>query len=91
MRDVQIAQPIKYPALAINIDRVKAAQLGVDMSDISRSLIAATSSSRYAEKNTWIDEKANLPYAVQVQVPLYQMNSIDEVKGISAKNSLRLC
>lgn len=90
MRDVQIAQPIKYPALNINIDRVKASQLGVDMSDISRSLIAATSSSRYTEKNTWIDEKANLPYAVQVQVPLYQMNSLDDIKGIPVlKNSVR--
>ncbi len=28
-------------SLAINIDRAKAAQLGVDMSDISRSLIAS--------------------------------------------------
>ncbi|MGN6493830.1 MAG: efflux RND transporter permease subunit, partial [Agriterribacter sp.] len=90
MRDVQIAQPIKYPALNINIDRVKASQLGVDMSDISRSLIAATSSSRYTEKNTWIDEKANLPYAVQVQVPLYQMNSLDDIKSIPVlKNSVR--
>ncbi|MBX2926014.1 MAG: efflux RND transporter permease subunit [Chitinophagaceae bacterium] len=90
MRDIQIAQPIKYPALNINIDRVKAAQLGVDMSDISRSLIAATSSSRYTEKNTWIDEKSNLPYAVQVQVPLYQMNSLDDIKGIPVlKNSVR--
>ncbi|MBX3256596.1 MAG: efflux RND transporter permease subunit [Chitinophagaceae bacterium] len=90
MRDIQIAQPVRYPALNINIDRVKASQLGVDMSDISRSLVASTSSSRYTEKNTWIDEKTNLPYAVQVQVPLYEMNSIDDLKGIPVlKNSVR--
>lgn len=90
MRDVQIAQPIKYPALNIDIDRTKAAQVGVDMSEISRSLIAATSSSRYTEKNTWIDEKSNLPYAVQVQVPLNQMNTIKDMEGIPIqKNSVR--
>ena len=82
MRDVQIAQPIYYPSLNINIDRVRAAQLGVDMNDISRSLIAATSSSRYTEKNMWIDEKANLPYNVQVQVPLNQMNSIKNIEEV---------
>ncbi|MCW3091510.1 MAG: acriflavin resistance protein [Ferruginibacter sp.] len=82
MRDVQIAQPIHYPALNINIDRVRAAQLGVDMNDISRSLISATSSSRYTEKSIWIDEKANLPYNVQVQVPLNQMNSIKNMEEI---------
>ncbi len=75
MRDVQIAQSTKYPALNINIDRIKAAQLGIDMNDISRSLIPATSSSRYTEKNVWLDEKLGLPYNVQVQVPLNEMTS----------------
>ena len=82
MRDVQLSQPTKYPALRIEIDRVKAAQLGVDMSDISRSLIAATSSSRYTEKNNWIDEKAGLSYAVQVQVPLNEMRTEEDIREI---------
>ncbi|MFP9117369.1 efflux RND transporter permease subunit [Flavobacterium sp. RNTU_13] len=89
-RDVQLAQPIHYPALNIEIDRVRAAQLGVDMSDVSRSLIASTSSSRYTEKNTWIDEKAGLSYNVQVQVPLDKMNTEDDIKNIPLlKNSVR--
>jgi multidrug efflux pump subunit AcrB len=89
-RDVQIAQSIHYPALTINIDRTRAAQLGVDMNDISRSLIAATSSSRYTEKNTWIDEKAGLSYNVQVQVPLDKMMTKNDIAEIPLlKNSLR--
>ncbi|QEE50799.1 efflux RND transporter permease subunit [Flavobacterium alkalisoli] len=89
-RDVQIAQSIHYPALDINIDRVKAAQLGVDMTDISRSLIASTSSSRYTEKNTWIDEKAGLAYSVQVQVPLDKMNTKQDISEIPVlRNSAR--
>ena len=89
-RDVQIAQPLSYPALNIEIDRTRAAQLGIDMNDISRSLIAATSSSRYTEKNIWVDEKAGLPYAVQVQVPLNQMQSQEEIKAIPLlRNSAR--
>jgi multidrug efflux pump subunit AcrB len=82
MRDVQIAQSLKYPALNINIDRVKAAQVGVDMSEISRSLIAATSSSRYTEKNIWIDESIGLSYNVQVQVPLNEMSSQSQMEEI---------
>lgn len=90
LRDVQIAQPVDYPALNIDIDRTRAAQLGIDMSDISRSLIAATSSSRYTEKNTWVDERQNLSYLVQVQVPLNQIQSEDEIKGIPLlRNSQR--
>ncbi|MBB6270389.1 multidrug efflux pump subunit AcrB [Pedobacter cryoconitis] len=90
MRDVQIAQPIKYPSLNINIDRVRAAQLGVDLADISKSLVASTSSSRYTDKNNWVDEKIGLSYGVQVQVPLNQMNSKDDLGEIPLlKNNSR--
>lgn len=83
MRDVQISQSIKYPSLNINIDRVRAAQVGVDLSDISRSLVASTSSSRYTDKNTWIDERVGLAYSVQVQVPFNQMKSKEDLSEIA--------
>lgn len=90
LRDVQIAQPVNYPSLNIDIDRVRAAQLGVDMSDISRSLVASTSSSRYTEKNNWIDEKSGMSYSVQVQVPLEKMRTEADIMAIPIlKNQTR--
>lgn len=90
LRDVQIAQPIRYPSLNIDIDRTRAAQLGVDMSDISRSLVASTSSSRYTEKNVWVDERIGLTYSVQVQVPLNEMQSKNNIAEIPLlKNQIR--
>ncbi|MBL0912399.1 MAG: efflux RND transporter permease subunit [Bacteroidia bacterium] len=90
LRDVQIAQPIRYPALNIDIDRTRAAQLGVDMSDVSRSLIASTSSSRYTEKNVWVDERVGLSYNVQVQVPLNEMRSENNIGEIPLlRNQIR--
>ncbi|MCR8560726.1 efflux RND transporter permease subunit [Mucilaginibacter sp. BJC16-A38] len=82
LRDVQIAQSYKYPTIDININRVRAAELGVSINDISRTLTASTSSSRFTEKNNWIDEKPNLSYLVQVQIPEYQMSSIDDIRQI---------
>lgn len=87
LRDVQIAQSIKYPALNITIDRTKAAQLGVDMNQISRSLIASTSSSRYTEKNVWVDQKVGLSYSVQVQVPTNKMSNQLEMGEIPVVNN----
>jgi multidrug efflux pump subunit AcrB len=81
-RDVQISEPLVYPALNIDIDRTRAAQLGVDMNDISKSLIAATSSSRYTDKNIWVDERGGFAYSVQVQVPLNQMKSEEDINSI---------
>ena len=79
LRDVQIRQSIKYPAINVDIDRIKAAQLGVTPDEISRSLTASTSSSRFTEKNSWIDSKQNLSYFVQVQVPENKMTSINDI------------
>lgn len=86
-RDVQIAQSIEYPTLDINIDRTRASQLGVDLSQISRSLIASTSSSRYTEKNIWVDEKAGLSYNVQVQVPMDKMASESQIGEVPLVNN----
>jgi len=82
LRDVQIGQSFRYPSINIDIDRVRAAQLGVSVNDISRSLVASTSSSRFTEKNVWLDQKTGLSYSVQVEVPEYQMSSLNDIKEI---------
>ena len=90
LRDVQIGQSTKYPSININIDRIKAAQLGVDVSDISRSLTTSTSSSRYTEKNVWVDQKAGLSYGVQVEIPENKMKSVNDINEIPVlKNQSR--
>ncbi|MGX5818657.1 efflux RND transporter permease subunit [Chitinophaga lutea] len=90
LRDVQLQQSTKYPAIRIEVDRVRAAQVGVDMTDVSRSLIASTSSSRLTEKNVWVDEKAGLSYSVQVVIPENKMNNLHEIGEIPlVKNASR--
>ncbi|AEV97162.1 acriflavin resistance protein [Niastella koreensis] len=87
MRDVQLGQSTKYPSINVNIDRTRAAQLGVDINDVSRSLIASTSSSRYTEKNIWVDEKSNLAYSVMVYVPENKMTSVSNIGEIPILNN----
>ncbi|PSK91436.1 efflux RND transporter permease subunit [Taibaiella chishuiensis] len=90
LRDIQLGQSTKYPSLNIEVDRIRAAQLGVDMTDVSRSLIASTSSSRYTDKNIWVDEKSGYSYSVQVQVPENKMTSINDIGEIPLlKNASR--
>ncbi len=82
LRDVEIDQPLKFPAIAITLDRLKVSQLGLNIKDISRSVTASTSSSRFTEKNLWLDDKNAYTYSVQVQIPEYVMNTMDELKEI---------
>ena len=46
LRDVQFGQSLDYPTVDVNVDREKAGLIGVRMSDVSRSLVIATSSRR---------------------------------------------
>jgi multidrug efflux pump subunit AcrB len=82
LRDVQIAQPLKYPVINIALDRFKTAQMGLDVYQVARSVTDATSSSRFTEKNQWLDENAAYTYQVQVQVPEYIMNEVNDLKEI---------
>lgn len=82
LRDVQIVQPLKIPVIDITLDRQKVSQFGLNVSDIARSVTASTSSSRFTEKNQWLDEDKQYTYQVQVQIPEYTMNTMAELKGI---------
>jgi multidrug efflux pump subunit AcrB len=86
LRDVRINQPLNYPSSTINIDREKAAQFSLTANEISKSLVAATSSSRFTAKNLWLDTKKGFAYQVQVQVPEYQMKSRQDIENIPLKH-----
>ena len=82
LRDVQINQPLDYPVIGITLDRLKVSQLGLNISDIARSVTESTSSSRFTLKNLWLDQNNSYTYQVQAEIPEYVMNSMDELKEI---------
>ncbi len=85
-RDVQITTPLDYPGLKIDIDRVKAGQLGLTVDEIAKSLVTATSSSRFTQPNYWRDPVSGVAYQVQVEYPQYQMNSPEDIEMIPVEN-----
>jgi multidrug efflux pump subunit AcrB len=82
LRDLQIATPLHYPAIKLNIDRVKAGQLGMNVDEITRSLTTATSSSRFFAPSYWLDKSTGTAYMVQVQYPEYQMNETEKLEEL---------
>ena len=86
LRDIQFGQSLDYPTVNVNVDRQKAGLLGVKMSDVSRSLVTATWSSRFVIPNYWADPNSGVSYQIQVQVPQTQMTSIEQAKNIPIMN-----
>lgn len=82
LRDVQIVQPLHFPTIKITLDRFRLSQMGLNLAEVARSITDVTSSSRFTEKVQWLDSKVAYTYQVQVQVPEYLMNSIEQLKSI---------
>jgi multidrug efflux pump subunit AcrB len=81
-RDLQYVQPLEYPTLDIKIDRDRAGQLGLTVADVARPLVTATSSSRFVTPNYWRDPKSGNAFQIQVQIPPFKMNSIQDVENL---------
>ncbi len=79
LRDLQFAQEINYPTLDIDINRERAGQFGLTMADVVRSVVPATSSSRFTQPNYWRDPNSGNAFQIQVELPQYRMQSDDEL------------
>jgi len=82
LRDLQIATPLDYPAIKLDVDRIRAGQLGITGDEVARSTVAATSSSRFTAPSYWLDRTTGTAYQVQVQYPSYRMNSTAQLEAI---------
>jgi multidrug efflux pump subunit AcrB len=82
LRDVQFGQALDYPTVDVAVNRERAGLMGVQMSEVSRSLVAATSSSRFVVPNFWADPNSGVAYQVQVEVPQTLMNSVEQARNI---------
>jgi multidrug efflux pump subunit AcrB len=82
LRDVQIAQPLRMPTIQIHIDRSKLALMGLSLDNVAKSITDVTSSSRFTNKNLWLDTKSAYTYQTQVEVPEYNMNSVEQLRSV---------
>ena len=82
LRDVGYEEPLEYPTVDINIDRVMAGQLGATADAVGQAVVAATASSRFVSPNFWRDPQSGISYQVQVEVPQAQMTSMAGIGSI---------
>lgn len=82
LRDVEFGQSLDYPTVDVVVDRERAGLMGVKMADVSRSLVPATSSSRFVVPNYWADPNTGVSYQLQVEVPQERMDSIEQAQNL---------
>ena len=80
LRDLQIAQPLDYPTVNVTVDRELAGQYGLTMSNVARSLLTATASSRFVEPNYWRDPVSGNGFQIQVEIPQNRIASTQDLE-----------
>jgi multidrug efflux pump subunit AcrB len=82
LRDLQFGLSLDYPTVSIEVDRERAGLSGVTAQEVARSVVAATSSSRFVAPNYWPDPRTGIGYQVQVEIPYQIMDSIDQIETL---------
>ncbi len=82
LRDLQYAQPLDYPTVEVRVDRDRAGQFGLTAANVAKSLVTATSSSRFIDPNYWRDPVSGNAFQIQVEIPQHRMKSMDDVRQL---------
>ncbi len=81
--DARIIQRLNYPLYMIEVDRSKAASLGLNQMEIIKNVVAAFNSSiQFNKKNFWIDPISHNQYYVGVQYPEGDITSLETLLDI---------
>jgi HAE1 family hydrophobic/amphiphilic exporter-1 len=80
--DVYIPQDMDYPALKVNVNRERAAELGLSPKEVIDNLITALTSDVMIAPSYWVDPKNGNNYFVTVQYPENQVKSIEDLKAM---------
>ena len=79
--DVHIHQVQNVPELHVDVDRYRAATVGLTQYDVVNDLMGSLAGTRQASPNYWVDQQNGVSYLVAVQTPQRAVESIDDVRN----------
>jgi len=83
---VYIPQDIDYPALRLQVDRVRAGELGLNQREVVDNVITALTSNQMIAPSYWIDPRTGNDYFLTVQYPEKDINSLLSLRDIPIRS-----
>jgi multidrug efflux pump subunit AcrB len=77
--DVTVKQVLDYPTLYVDVDRERAADLGITQRDAANSMLVSLSSSVLVAPSYFVNPANQVNYPVAVEVPLPKLRSAQDV------------
>jgi CzcA family heavy metal efflux pump len=80
--DLHLHQSFNQPQLNIDVDRTRAAQLGVTERDVASNLLISLSGSGQTAPAFWLNPVTGVSYSVATQTPQYRVESLQDLGNI---------
>jgi multidrug efflux pump subunit AcrB len=80
--DVHINEVLDYPTLQVDVDRARAAMLGMSQREVANTLLTALSSSVLVAPSFFLNPANNVNYSVAVQIPIERLDSMGNLLSI---------
>ena len=80
--DVFIPQDLDYPSLRLDIDRERAATLGLDQREVVSNVITALTSNQMIAPSYWVDPKSGNDYMLTVQYPENSVRNLLDLRSL---------
>ena len=75
--DVHVHQVVAQPEIRLNVDRARAAQVGLTQRDVTSSMLISLSGTGTFAPNFWLNPANGVNYNIGVQTPQYRIDSLD--------------
>jgi len=85
--DVLVPQDVDYPALQLDIDRLRTAELGLDEKEVVGDVITALVSDQMIAPSYWVDPKSGNDYFLTVQYPEGYVKSFTDLSAIPLRGA----
>ncbi|TFW31593.1 efflux RND transporter permease subunit [Massilia horti] len=81
LADLRIQQALDYPELDVEVNRSKAAEVGLTQRDVATDLLVSLSGSFQTSPSFWADPKTGVQYNVAVQAPQYRLTTLQDLRS----------
>jgi multidrug efflux pump subunit AcrB len=80
--DVRVQQPNNQPQFNVEVDRVKAAGLGLTEQNVANSVLLGLSGSSQVQPAFWLNPQVGVQYLINVRAPEYAINSVQQLNAM---------
>ena len=85
--DVLVPQDVDYPALQLDIDRLRTAELGLNEKEVVGDVITALTSDQMIAPSYWVDPKSGNDYFLTVQYPEGFIKNFADLSSIPVRGA----